>query len=236
MTSPLRFLLAAVPALVVTTPAKAGEPVADIVRASATITVTATGEAAARPDTALITLGVSVQKEAAGAAVDAMSAAMTAVLDRLAAAGVAAKDMQTATLSLTPVYSPAKSDAPPRVLAYRASNTVRLRTADLDRLGALIDIAMGAGANRLDNIAFSFADPSALLDKARRDAVRKAIAKADLYAAEAGVRRGRLLKMSETGRAVPTPRFAAARLERAVPITPGQSRLSVTVTMTWRIE
>lgn len=69
------------------------------------ITVSAFGQATARPDQAVTYLGVQSDGPTAGAAMQANGDRMSAVVDRLQALGVEEKDIQTTGLSLFPVYA-----------------------------------------------------------------------------------------------------------------------------------
>ena len=62
------------------------------------------GRVLIRPDTADVRLGVLVQRPTATEARDAAATAMTSVVDVIKKAGIADQDIQTAMLSLQPVY------------------------------------------------------------------------------------------------------------------------------------
>ncbi|MEU6219616.1 SIMPL domain-containing protein [Streptomyces sp. NPDC047022] len=81
-------------------------------------------------------------------------------------------------------------DAERTFLGYRCEATYIVQTEDLDRLGLLIEDAVRAGANRVDEVSFDVLDKPALRDEARRRAVRAARRKAEVYADACGVRLG----------------------------------------------
>ena len=63
--------------------------------------------------------------------------------------------------------------------------------------------------------------------------------KAELYAQAAGVRVGRVLEIAEQGISVPRPRLMQAtemRARAAVPVAPGEQRVSANVTVGYEIE
>ena len=205
------------------------------------LVVTGTGEARARPDVAVISAGVVVQADTASAALAENSRAMNAVLEQLRAAGLAAEDVQTSQFSVTPLYErPAperETTAPPRIVGYQVSNQVTARVRDIDRLGAVLDALVGAGATNIDGPSFEIADPEQLLGEARDEAVADALAKARRYAAAAGVELGEILAIEEGGAyAPPRPMMRAEAMAADVPIAPGQSELAASVTMTFAIE
>ena len=205
------------------------------------LVVTGTGEASARPDVAVISAGVVVQADAASAALAENTRAMNAVLEELRAAGLAQEDVQTSQFSVTPLYETRQPDPqrtePPGIIGYQVSNQVTARVRDIDRLGATLDALVGAGANSIDGPYFEIADPKQLQGEARDAAVADALAKARRYATAAGVELGEIIAIEEAGAfAPPRPMMRAEAMAASVPIAPGQSELSASVTITFALE
>ena len=206
------------------------------------IVVTGTGEATARPDIAVISAGVVVQGGTASAALADNGRAMNAVLQQLRTSGLADADVQTSEFSVTPLYESQpperETTAPPRIIGYQVSNRVTARVRDIDRLGAVLDALVNAGATNVDGPWFDIADPEEVLGQARDAAVADALARARRYAAAAGVRLGEIILIEETGAFVPPPRpmMRAEAMAADVPIAPGQTELSASVTITFAIE
>jgi uncharacterized protein len=237
--APWRALLACsiVGALLLATPG-AG-PVAEEARS---ITVTGEGVTSARPDMAQLTAGATTQAATAGEALAANSQATAAVIERFKAEGIEARDIQTAGFQLQPVYVYPKSEDgaanPPRITGYTVSNSVAVRIRDLARLGAVLDRAVGAGANTINGIEFIVSKQSELLDRARREAVADARRKAELYAAAAGAKLGPVLTIGEQS-AMPPPPRPMYRMEAAaapVPVEVGESQLRVEVSVRFALE
>jgi uncharacterized protein YggE len=163
---------------------------------------------------------------------------MAAVIARLAAEGVAERDIQTSSISLSPRWEPPRpEERAPRVTGFVASNMVTVVLRDLDALGGVLDAVLGDGANSLGGLSFGMSDDAALRDEARRAAVADATAKARVLAEAAGVMLGPLEEIVEgSGFDGPLPR---ARMDmamaEAVPVAPGELSLQATVTMTWTI-
>jgi uncharacterized protein YggE len=205
------------------------------------LVVIGTGEASARPDVAVISAGVLVQAATASAALAENTRAMNAVLEQLRAAGLAAQDVQTAQFAVMPLYENRPPDPqrtePPGIVGYQVSNQVTARVRDVDRLGATLDALVSASANSIDGPYFDIADPARVLGEARDAAVADALAKARRFAAAAGVQLGEILAIEEGG-AYPPPRpmMRAEAMAASVPIAPGQTELSASVTMTFALE
>jgi uncharacterized protein YggE len=213
----------------------------------ALISVTGTGEVSAAPDTAFINSGVTTQGATAREALDANTKAMNDLLATLKEAGIEARDVQTSGFSVSPnyVYTDAKDangySLPPKINGYQVYNTVNVRIRDLTTLGAVLDKQVNVGANTINGITFSVADPSKLYDEARKAAFADAKEKAGLYADAAGEALGLLKSVSESqGYDQPQPYMMKAMDMAAasapVPVATGELSFSVNVQVTWSVE
>ncbi len=200
------------------------------------ITVTGEGMVEARPDLANVTLGVTTEGPTATEAMSANSTELQAVLDRLKAAGIEDRDLQTSGLSLNPNWTQAEGEAQ-RITGYVATNMLTVRVRALDGLGEVLDAAVSDGANTLNGVTFDLAEPEPLLDEARKLAVADAMARARLLAEAAGVRLGDIVSISEGGGGMQPPmpmyRMDAAS---AVPVAAGEVSRSASVTVVYEIE
>lgn len=231
----MRPMLAALTlVLAAATPALAQDRAAEAPRR---IVVTGDASAEAAPDRASFTAGVQAEARGARDALTAASTAMTQVLAALEAAGVAKADLQTSELSVDPVWDDGDGgQRQPQVRGYMASNLVTVRSRDLAALGALIDAASEAGANRFMGLSFTLADPAAQEAEARAAAVAEARARAEQLASAAGVRLGPVLSITEQGGAGPMPMFARAEAMPAPPVAPGSVGVTVSVEVVYGIE
>lgn len=206
--------------------------------APATITVTGEGTVTAAPDLATISLGVTTQGATAAEAMAANTAALTAVLDRVKAAGVEGRDIQTSTLNLNPNWAHGDGSSMPKIQGYVATNVVQIRVRDLGGLGFVLDAAITDGANTLNGISFGLAEPEPALDEARKAAVAAAKARAELLTGAAGVGLGRIVSISEGGGYMPPApmfRMEAAMADAPVPVEGGEVGVTANVTITWEI-
>jgi uncharacterized protein YggE len=231
----MRPMLAALTlVLAAATPALAQDRAAEAPRR---IVVTGDASAEAAPDRASFTAGVQAEARGARDAFAAASIAMTQVLAALEAAGVAKADLQTSELSVDPVWDDGDGgQRQPQVRGYMASNLVTVRARDLAALGALIDAASEAGANRFMGLSFGLADPAAQEAEARAAAVAEARARAEQLASAAGVRLGPVLSITEQGGGGPMPMFARADAMPAPPVAPGSVGVTVSVEVVYGIE
>ncbi len=208
----------------------------------ATLSVSGTGQVFVEPDMATLRVGVETQDETATAALSANSEAAQKVIDTLKQQGVEEKDIQTANFSVYPVYEDASRietrPEGPRVIGYRVTNQVVARTGKLDELGALLDVTVSQGANRIDSLEFGLEDTVPAADEARRLAVQDARRKAEVYAEAAGVALDGILSIGE-GADGPLPMrdmaFRAEAAAMAVPVAPGETTVTATVQIVWEI-
>jgi uncharacterized protein YggE len=205
------------------------------------IVVSGIGEASAVPDQAQVSAGVTVQAATAEEALDANTAAMERVFETLADAGIEERNIRTSNFSVNPQYEPYRDNnpQPQRIIAYQVSNQVTAIVDDIDNLGATLDALVRSGANQINGVSFSIAEPGPLEDQARRAAVADAIAKARTLAEAAGVTLGPILSIQEGGGYSPPPMPMMARAEAfdsAVPIARGESTVSVSVSITYGIQ
>ena len=137
------------------------------------------------PDTADVSLGVSVTRPTAKDARAAAATAMEGVIASIKKNGVADKDIVTTNVSLNPVYDYTSSVR--RLTGYEFANTVKATVRALDKVPAVVDDAVTAGATVVYGISFRLDDPTVQQNKARELAMADAKAKADILARPAGV-------------------------------------------------
>ncbi|MGE0531506.1 MAG: SIMPL domain-containing protein [Hyphomonadaceae bacterium] len=216
-------------------PAAQAQTQGQVVLAEGTLlTVNADGSSEARPDMAIVNLGVTTEGQTAAAALAENARRMTALTAALRRAGVAERDIQTSNVSVYPQQVYGEGQAP-RITGYQANNSVTVKVRRIDNTGRVIDAAVGAGGNTVNGVSFTHADPDAQLDVARRDAIAEARRRAELYANALGMRVNRIVSVSEGGGYAPPMPVALERFQAqdaaATPISPGEieTRVSVNV-------
>ena len=195
------------------------------------ITVDGTGAVTTTPDRAEMSFGVVTRGQTASAALRANAAAAQRLIDALKRAGVAAADIQTQYVSLSPNY--VKEGEAPQ--GYTASNTVSARINELSRAGAVIDAAVEAGADTVSGPNLTRGERNDLYRDALRAAVANARANAQVLATAGGVSLGRVVKIVEGGG---EPVWEAMNATRAAdmpatPIEAGTQRIEARVTVTF---
>jgi hypothetical protein len=203
-----------------------------------TLTVSAESRTSERPDIATVTAGVVTEAPTAEAALAENARRMTAVIAAIKRAGVADRDIQTSQLSIQPqtVYA---ENVPPRVTGYQATNTVSVKVRNLANVGKTVDALVQQGGNQLNGIEFGLNDPDSALDRARADALKKARARADVYAQAVGMRVHKIIAIEEGGsisppRPVPMMAMRAAAME-GTPVQAGEVDLTANVSVMFEL-
>ena len=211
------------------------------------LTVSADGRSLRAPDLAVFNAGVTSSGKTAGEALRSNAADMNRVIAALKKAGIADRDIQTSNLSLNPVYAPqiqrpdGRYEQPEqRIIGYQANNSVTVRQRKLGEFGRVIDTLVEAGANQVNGPSFQMDEPDAATDEARLAAMKKARARAELYARAAGLRVGRILSISESGGYNPGPpvvyaRMAAESDAAPSPVAAGEIQLNANVTVMFEL-
>lgn len=215
---------------------------------SPVVTVSASADVAIDPDRAVVRLGVTAEAADAGEAQDQVNTIMAQVIEAVNEVDIPERAVQTEGLTLYPVYRDSRprpadqEDSGPRITGYQASNIVSIEVARLERIGDVIDAAIGAGANQLQGISFSTSDDAG----ARADAMRLAVANARLQAesiAEAlGMRVDGVREVVAGGYDIRPPRpYYAEQGQRmamdmaSTPVQPGEVEISASVSITYEL-
>ena len=194
------------------------------------VTTNGHGVITAVPDEATVSAGVRSDAATAAAALAENGTSMNAVIAALKKAG--GKDVQTQQVSLYP-----STDQQGKVTGYTAQNTVSAK-AKIAGAGALVDAAVGAGANTVDGPSLSLSDSDALYRDALKKAVADARAKALAIAEAGGFGVGpvsTVVEQSATGQPVFRGPVALAAKDASTPIEPGTADVTADVTVSFTI-
>lgn len=163
------------------------------------LTVTATGRADTRPDEARLQLGVQSIAATAGEASRGNRDKMERVTRALAGLGVKSDDLQTRNLSLQRIeYGRDRG-------RFRADNIVEVKLRAMDRVGEAVAVVTDAGANVLSGPDLRVSDREGSSRSAYAGAYRAARARADTYAAAAGLKVTRIIAIYDGGeRGIPS--------------------------------
>jgi uncharacterized protein YggE len=200
--------------------------------------LSARGEVRVVPDVALINAGVMTQASEAAAAMNQTAAKMQRVLAALKRAGIADRDIQTQSISLSPQYRYVENQ-PPVITGYQAANQLDIRFRDVARSGAILDILVKEGVNQINGPTLTVDKPEGATDAARVLALKILRTRADLYAKAAGMTVKRMVVISETSDEGPQPKFAlrqAMASDATSPVAAGEQNIGVTLNAVFELQ
>jgi uncharacterized protein len=204
------------------------------------LSVSAEAKATRVPDVATLSTGVVTQAADANSALRANAEEMNQVMAAVKAAGIAERDVQTSGISIYPQYQYIENK-PPKINGYQASNTVNLKVRDISKLGKVLDALVASGANQVNGPNFEIDQPEEAYDEARRNALAKAQARAEMYAKTLGLRVRRIVSIDEgTGYQPPVMLRGAAMKTMAMDametsVSPGESTLSANLNVVFEL-
>ena len=207
---------------------------------SSGIVVDGLGKVTGTPDVLRVTLGVSVKRADVTTALNDANNLQNKVRAALRKNGVAAKDLQTSDVNIYPSY-----DRKGHRDGFSVSETLTAKLRDLAKAGRAMTDAVVAGGNAatLQGVSFALEDNVALLSKARDAAYADAKAKADRFAELSGRNLGQVELITESTSAPQALKqydqfrgaAGASAALSAVPLDPGTSQVSVSVTVRWAL-
>jgi uncharacterized protein YggE len=219
--------------LALSTPAAAQQPPAPPV-------IVTTGEAVVKqaPDRAWVTVGAESRARAPQEAQKLNTDVMTAVIDRIKAAGIAADAIQTTGYTLQPEFDYVNGKQ--NLRGYVARNQVQVRVDALAKTGEVIAAVVATGATTVHGVRFDLKDRDSVEREALRLAVRDARRRADAAATGAGVAIDRVIRieeqrdMSDIVRPMPMGMalMKAEASQSAVPLEGGEIEVRARVTLT----
>jgi uncharacterized protein YggE len=208
------------------------------------------------PDEASMTVGTQAKAATATEAVAANKTKTEKLLAAIRAAGIRERDIQTQGIQLQPDY---RWDNVPggqgrqTLIGYVASNSVQIKTRNIDTLTSLLDALTTAGADTVYGPNFAISDPAPLRREARVRAMARGQAEATEYARNNGFSTVRLLSVEEgtsfrgtdvivTGSRItsayappPPPPPPAPERDGGV-VAPGQLETGVSLNLLYRME
>lgn len=201
--------------------------------------VTGEGKVTVVPDTAVVSLGISLNKPSVKAAQNEVNSVISEITKSLKAMGVDAKDIQTSNYSIYPQYD-YQTTGGNRISGYQVSANLTVKVREFDKVNQVIDIATTKGANNVGGIQLTVDDVKQkdLLQQARQLAVRDAKIKAESLASAAGMTLGKIVNIQEEANNFPRPMMNGGGINMMTAdsvaktnIEPGSTDVTTSVTL-----
>jgi uncharacterized protein YggE len=209
-----------------------------------TLVINGNGTVYLTPDMANIYVGVHTDDVNLASALGKNNTQTQALVDALKKAGVDGKDIQTSNFSIytnnNGGIDKMTGQIVPNATYYSVDNSVYVTMRDLSKMGSILNTVVGAGANSINSISFDVADKTAALVEARQKAMTNASSLAAELAKNAGLKLGEIQNVTYTDY---SPAYyygmgggGASAPNASVPIQPGQTQVSATVSVTYLIK
>lgn len=210
------------------------------------ISVTGAGEVDEEPNRVVISVGVEVTRGTAEEARAENANRTSRVVAALEELGLPEDQIETERYAIYPQRN-YDGEGAPRVTGYQAVNTIRVTSNDTSIAAAVIDTAVGNGANDVDTVSFTLTEEAR--QAAREEAIAKAIDDAEAEASAAAERSGVELEepvrieLGGTGfqpyraqEAIAAPTPTPSPGGGPTPIRPGKVTVTATVDVTYGYE
>jgi len=200
------------------------------------ISVSGSASTSVIPDTASMSIGVITQAAMAKEASEKNAASMTNVTSALKNLGLLDKEIQTSSISIQPVYNYTRDV--PVIVGYSASNNVLITTRNLDRLSDIMDKSIASGANQVSGISFTVSEEKQrqIFGELLSAAVSDANSRANDLAKSLNVKIASVKTSSISEGTQIFPVMAGLVEKAATPIQPGESKVTLSVQVTYVIE
>ncbi len=214
------------------------------------ITVSGAGKVYAKPDVAIISLGVTNTASTVTDVTKNNADKMNAVIEAVKKLGVEEKDIETTNYNLSPNYeNRAVSMMYPyngstgKIVSYTLSQNIQVKIRDFDKISDILSQGTSQGANLVGNLQFTIDDPEQFKDQARAKAIEQAKTNAESLAKESGINLGKIINVYENYSPYSLKYDSMAvglggAMPEAAPaptIQPGQQEINITINLTYRV-
>ena len=172
---------------------------------SRTVSVSGSGEVAAEPDVAFITLGVEARKPSMADARAEVARTVDRVLALTRDLRIDPKLVNSTRVQVQPEYSWNDKDRKRVLLGYLVSRQVQVEVRDLEQLGPLLERAVDAGVNQVNDPVLDSSKRKSLEREAMAKAVDDARLNAETLARAAGAKLGPVRMLNGSASAPPMP-------------------------------
>ena len=212
-----------------------------------TLTVTGTGHLTLAPDMAYVTFGMQTVGKSLTEAQRRNNSVMQKVIDRLGDLAIDQTHIQTSSFTVSPQYNPAPkrsndvSSTPSEIMGYLVSNQITVELLQPEKVPAVIEQALAAGANHFQGLQWALNAPQQAKLGAMKQAVVTARAKAATLSDSLKLKLVRLISVGE-GDAVIRSLSASPRSMMAMdagggvpPVFGGEMKVEATVTLVYEV-
>lgn len=206
------------------------------------IVISGQGKVYAKPDVALISLGLKTEGQEIQKITIENTTVMNKIIKEVKGLGVEEKDIQTTLYNITPQYNWTEREGNV-FTGYAIEQNIQVKIRNFEKIGDILSVGANNKANNVGGLQFSVDNTDAVQAEARQKAIDEAKTKAQTLASQAGLKIAKLLNISEGYAATPQPLYekamgganmASVDSVRA-DVQPGQLEFNSTITLTYRL-
>jgi uncharacterized protein len=206
------------------------------------LSVSGTHESEVAPDQAVLVLQVMTRDATAQAASSQNKDLLTNVMAALTAQGLTNNDIETTGVVLQRWTEWNQKDMNYTDHGFEQVTTLKVTLKDLAKVGSVLDAAVNAGANSVQDISFELRPETQ--EKVKQDALKAATAaartKAQILADAAGAKLGDIVSLNENSYIMPylanSKSLMTAVDAPPTPINPAQVTVSASVQLSYEIK
>jgi len=203
-----------------------------------TIKVWGEGSVTAKPDQAIISLGVVTKDKNVKSAKRENTLLSNQVIKGLKKIGINEDDIETATYTINPMYD--YLDGKKILRGYEVKHIFKITIKDISKVSEVIDVATESGANVINYIRFEVSYPDFYYNKALEKAVTNAREKGEVIAKTLGVNINKIpLRVSEKEVQQIKPYFEMSKVavqDTETPIQLGNVKITSRVSVLFQYE
>lgn len=160
------------------------------------VAVNASGAVEVQPDIAYVNLGVTTVAKESAQARQKNTEILKKVTRAIEKAGVKTSDIKTEYVSMYPNYDFKNNSE--IITGYTIANQLKITVQNVDKTGDIVNAAMAAGANMLNDISYDVKDREKYYKQAVDKAMKSAESKAKTLARASGLQLGQVLNISDS--------------------------------------
>ncbi|MDD5433239.1 MAG: SIMPL domain-containing protein [Candidatus Pacebacteria bacterium] len=209
------------------------------------VSITGEGKASVSPDVAKVNLGITTEGTKIETIVLDNTTKMNALLGDIKTIGIESKDITTKSYSLQPRYEWDQNGK--RISrGYTLSQSIEVKIRDFTKIGQVLEIAANNEVNNIGDLQFTIDDLEKAKAEARTKAIAQAKAKAQVIAAQTGIKLKKLSSIYEDSGAYPYPMYDSSGMGGAMTakeissiaptIQTGEQEITVRITLNYRVK
>lgn len=175
-----------------------------------------------QPDMAVVSLGVTTEGKELKDTQEENTKTTSMIINTLKNLGIPSTDIQTQSYQIFPQYDYIEGKQIFR--NYRVEHILRVKIGDMNQIGEIIDSAVESGANSINNISFTIADPKKYYQQALLKALEDASSKARTIGIDINVKISQvpICIIEKSSQDISSSDITLLKAETFTPIQPGE--------------